>query len=136
MSERTVTLSDGGVWRHAMSKGTKHRRSWHEWYFGEPGHEHGPYDLPFASPFLTATDHRAIADVLDPPAVPPVPVEREPSEAMRRAIQHDRDELWCAALINVFEFGSKEMKSVVDWFEANRKTIVPSVWSGRAGRSR
>ena len=61
---RTVTLSDGSVWRYSPTGGLKpwfrlNERSIHRRTLPSLGVS--------SEPRLTASDHRAIADVLDPP---------------------------------------------------------------------
>lgn len=48
------------------------------------------------------------------------------SDRLKRAIEHDRDELWCQALIAVFKFGSPEQVKMLEYFEAHRENFEPT----------
>ncbi len=63
---KDVTLSDGSVWRYDDELPPH----FHWMKFGLPSRWPYPHILP-VDHALTADDHRAIADVLDPPADPP-----------------------------------------------------------------
>lgn len=45
---------------------------------------------------------------------------------LKRAIEHDRDELWCQALIAVFKFGSPEQTKMLSYFNKHHAGVEPS----------
>ena len=48
------------------------------------------------------------------------------SPQMREAIQHDRDELWCLALVTCFKFASVEQRKLVTFVNEHAATFVPT----------
>lgn len=79
MPERTVTLSDGSVWRYDANYGG-------QWRWFNVSEDRGMFRMPVTLVEPTAADLRAIADVLDP-ALPPLRTERKRNEPLREGHQ-------------------------------------------------